>query len=219
MSGPGPQPPAELLEATLQAILFASGEPVVAAELAEAFEGWSAAEIADALERLGARHARRAEGLRVERVAGGFRLATDPRVGPWVRRFFRHQHRTRLSAAALETLAIVAYRQPITAPEIQAIRGVDPGAALRSLLDKRLIRIVGRKKVVGTPFLYGTTSRFLEHFGLDRLEDLPSLEELDELVGHLDALQDEALRRAETARMPAPEEDPEAAEPIGSDPR
>ncbi len=92
-------------------------------------------------------------------------MATQAEVGPWVRRFFQNRNRTRLTAAALETLAIVAYRQPITAPEIQAIRGKDSSAALKSLLEKKMTRILGKKKVVGNPLLYGTRKQFLLHFG------------------------------------------------------
>jgi segregation and condensation protein B len=132
----------------------------------------------------------------VEQVAGGFRLATKPAVGALVRPFFRQRNRTRLSPAALETLAIVAYRQPATVPEIQAIRGVDPTGALKNLLEKKLVRILGRKKVVGNPLLYGTTTQFLVHFGLNKLEDLPSIEEFDAFVGALE----------ETAVAAAPEE-------------
>ena len=101
------------------------------------------------------------------------------------RRFFRQRNRTRLSPPALETLAIVAYRQPVTSPEIQAIRGKDPSAALKGLLDRRLIRIMGKKKVVGNPLIYGSTKEFLVHFGLDTLKDLPSIEEFDAFVGAL----------------------------------
>jgi len=126
---------------------------------------------------------RRGAGLQIERVAGGFRVATRSEVGAWVRRFFRQRNRTRLSPAALETLAIVAYRQPITAPEIQAIRGVDPSASLKSLVEKKLVRILGKKKVVGHPLLYGTSRHFLVHFGLDRLQDLPPIDDFQELLG------------------------------------
>jgi segregation and condensation protein B len=116
-------------------------------------------------------------GLRLLRVAGGRRLATKSELGEWVRALFRSRNRRRLSTQALETLAIIAYRQPITTPEIQAIRGTDPSAVLEGLLEKRLIRILGRKKVVGRPVLYGTTREFLAHFGLDALDELPDLEE------------------------------------------
>ncbi len=104
-------------------------------------------------------------------------MNTPLEVGDSVRQFFRQRNRTRLSLPALETLAIVAYRQPITAPEIHAIRGKDPAAAIKGLLDKKLLRILGRKKVVGSPLLYGTPKQFLHHFGLNTIEDLPSIED------------------------------------------
>ena len=103
-----------------------------------------------------------------------------------MRQFFRQpESGPGFPPAALETLAIIAYRQPITVPEIQAMRGVDPSGSLKSLLEKSMVRILGRKKVVGNPLLYGTTKQFLVHFGLNRLEDLPSIEEFDEFLGAL----------------------------------
>jgi len=122
-------------------------------------------------------------------------LATRSQVGPWVRRFFRDRNRTRISAAALETLAVIAYKQPVTAPEIQAIRGKDPSASLKTLLEKKLVRILGKKKVIGRPLLYGTSRQFLVHFGLDKLDDLPAFEEFEQLVDSLEGFQ--ALADAE----------------------
>jgi segregation and condensation protein B len=180
--------PDDLLVAAVEAVLFAAGEPVHPKEIASAFEGESAVRIEEALETLRKRHADGAGGLQVERVAGAFRLATRQEVGAFVRGFFRHRNRTRLSPAALETLAIVAYRQPVTSPEIQAIRGVDPGAAVKNLLEKKMIRILGRKKVVGNPLLYGTSRQFLVHFGLNSLEDLPSIEDFEQFLGALDGI-------------------------------
>jgi segregation and condensation protein B len=177
---------AELVSA-VEAVLFAAGEPVGLADLASAFGTVDEAGLEAAVAALAREYEARGSGLVVEQVAGGYRLATRSEAGPWVRRFFRHQHRTRLSQAALETLAIVAYRQPVTAPEIQAIRGVDPGASLKSLLEKKLVRILGRKKVVGNPLLYGTSQTFLEHFGLNRLTDLPTLTDFDDVLASLDA--------------------------------
>ena len=104
-----------------------------------------------------------------------------------MREFIRQRNRARLTPAGLETLAIVAYRQPVTAPEIQAIRGKDSTASLKTLLDKKLLRILGKKKVVGRPLLYGTSKHFLVHFGLDSLGDLPSIEAFDEFVGALES--------------------------------
>ena len=174
------------LVAAVEAVLFAAGEPVQPKEIAAAFEGPGEDVVRAAIDLLAARCAAGPGGLVVEQVAGGYRLATKPAVGALVRQFFRQRNRTRLSPAALETLAIVAYRQPATVPEIQAIRGVDPTGALKNLLEKKLVRILGRKKVVGSPLLYGTTKQFLVHFGLNRLEDLPSIEEFDQFVGALD---------------------------------
>jgi len=180
-----PAAPASELVAAVEAVLFAAAEPVHPKEIAAAFEGVTEAEVAAAVDALRERYLDGPGGLTVEQVAGAFRLATKPEVGAVVRQFFRQRNRTRLSAAALETLAIVAYRQPITVPEIQAIRGVDPSGPLKSLLEKSMLRILGRKKVVGNPLLYGTTKQFLVHFGLNRLEDLPSIEEFDGLLGAL----------------------------------
>jgi segregation and condensation protein B len=152
-------------------------------DLCAAFGSVDAADIERAVDDLIARYRSEDNGLRVERVAGGLRLSTRPEVSPWVRQFFRQRNRTRLTPAALETLAIVAYRQPVTAPEVQAIRGVDPTASLKSLLERKLVRILGKKKVVGSPLLYGTSKQFLIHFGLDRLQDLPPVESFDDLLG------------------------------------
>jgi segregation and condensation protein B len=180
-----PGPPRELLQAALEAVLFAAGEPVKAAEVADAFGLSDETPVVEAFEHLSAEYESRPGGLVLERVAGGFRIATRSNVGAWVRQFFKQRNRARLTPAGLETLAIVAYRQPVTAPEVQAIRGVDPSGTLRSLLEKRMIRILGKKKVVGSPFLYGTTRDFLVHFGLDTLDELPSLEEFEEVLGGL----------------------------------
>ncbi len=119
-------------------------------------------------------------GIFVERVAGGFRLVTRAELNGYLRKFFEVTGRTRLSLAALETLAIVAYRQPITGPEIQSLRGVSSSGVLKTLLERRLVKISGRKKVVGKPFLYRTTREFLMHFGLESLEDLPPLEDFED---------------------------------------
>ncbi len=177
----------ELLVAAVEAVIFASGEPVDPREISSAFDQVDLDDVERAVETLAGRFEKTPDGgLRLERVAGGIRLATRPELGDWVRRFFRQRNRARLSPAALETLAIVAYRQPITAPEIQAIRGKDPGAALKGLLDKRMIRILGKKKVVGSPLLYSSSKQFLVHFGLNNLEDLPSIEDFDELIGGME---------------------------------
>lgn len=174
--------------------MFASGEPVQPKEIASALKGVAVPDVKAAIEELEVQYEKNEAGLRLEWVAGGVRLATRPEVAEWVRQFFRQRHRTRLSHAALETLAIVAYRQPVTAPEIQAIRGKDPQGPLKNLLEKKLLRILGKKKVVGNPLLYGTSKQFLVHFGLNSLADLPSMDEFDAFVGglaHIDVESDE----------------------------
>jgi segregation and condensation protein B len=199
----------ESLEPAIGAVIFASDEPVRPKEICRALGGAELADVEAAIERLERHFDENPLGLRLERIAGGFRFATRTDVGPWVRHFFRERNRKRLSLAATETLAIVAYRQPITSPEIQAIRGKDSGAALSGLLDKKLIRCLGRKKVIGSPLLYGTTREFLLHFGLDRLDDLPSIEEFDQFMDILDSQQASAF---DSEAADTPEESPDDAE-------
>jgi segregation and condensation protein B len=188
------------------AVIFASDEPVPPKEISTALGGVELERVEAAIRNLERDLEHSSLGLQLERVAGGVRIATRPEVGCWVRQFFRERNRTRLSLPALETLAIVAYRQPVTAPEIQAIRGKDPSAALKGLLDKKLVRCLGRKKVVGSPLLYGTTRDFLLHFGLDGLDDLPSIEDFDQF---LDVLQAQA---ALDLREPEPEREGSAGD-------
>jgi segregation and condensation protein B len=194
------------LAAVVGAILFASGEAVPPKEIAAAVKDVSVQDVRTAIETLEQQYSSNQAGLRLEWVAGGVRLCTRPEVADWVRQFFRQRHRTRLSPAALETLAIVAYRQPVTAPEIQAIRGKDPQGPLKNLLEKKLLKLLGKKKVVGNPLLYGTSKEFLVHFGLNTLSDLPSMEEFDRFVGGLENV-DIALDEGESAN-----DEPQAAD-------
>jgi segregation and condensation protein B len=173
------------LFAIVEALLFAAEEPLTLQDLEELFPKAGTERLQEALEAV-TRHCDSEErGLQVMQVAGGFKLMTRPDLGEWVRALFRARNRRRLSGAALETLAIVAYRQPITTPEIQSLRGADPGGVLQTLLDRKLLRVVGRKKVVGKPLLYGTTPEFLTHFGLNTLADLPTLEEFGAVAASL----------------------------------
>ncbi|HEV8268480.1 MAG TPA: SMC-Scp complex subunit ScpB [Thermoanaerobaculia bacterium] len=176
-----PPPPADALPA-IEALLFASGKPVSLEGLAEAselsLEAVSAAvdELEKSLE--GERH-----GIRLDRVAGGVRLVTRAEHDYAVRRLLGLDGKNKLSIAALETLAIVAYRQPVTAPEVAELRGVSSASSIRTLLDRKLITTAGRKEVVGTPFLYKTTKEFLVHFGLSEISEMPKPEELEALYG------------------------------------
>lgn len=171
------------MEAAFEAILFVSSEPVPRAKLLEMFDEGEREQAAEALEAVLARFGGDGRGVMVEEVAGGVRVATRPEMAGWLRRFFDVSGGTKLSMAALETLAIIAYRQPITGPEIQELRSVNPAGVIKTLLERRMVRITGRKEVVGKPFLYGTTREFLVHFGLNSLRDLPPLEEFEETFG------------------------------------
>jgi segregation and condensation protein B len=172
------------MEAALEAILFVVSEPVPRSKLLELFDEEERPLAEEALAAVLARYAAgEARGVMAEEVAGGVRLVTRPEMVGWLRRFFDASASNKLSMAALETLAIIAYRQPVTAPEIQELRSVNPTGVLKTLLERRLVRIAGRKEVVGKPFLYTTTREFLVHFGLNHLRDLPPLEEFEETFG------------------------------------
>jgi len=167
------------LAAVLESMLLASGAPVPLARLTEALDGPERRDVVAALRRLGDTCERDGRGVRLVYVAGGYQLRSAPEHGHWVRRLLGGRP-PRLSRPMLETLAIVAYRQPCTRPEIEAIRGVDADAVLATLLERRLVRIQGRKEGPGRPILYGTTKEFLEVFGLPDLNALPALGELGE---------------------------------------
>lgn len=170
------------LKAIIEALIFASPEPVTLKGLAKLLEGENAEAIAAAIDALKSDY-ERPGGLQFVEVAGGFQIVTRPELHEWVRRLF-HEHTTKkLSVSALETLAVIAYKQPITAPEITEIRGVNAAGVVSTLMERKLIKIVGRKQVVGRPFLYGTTRDFLERFGLNDLSDLPKVEDMSELLG------------------------------------
>ena len=171
------------LRSALEAILFASNEPVTLEELVDAFHGESREAILAQLDEIKKTVDTNIGGFTLEQTAGGWRLATRPEHDGTLKKFFTRKGENRLSIAALETLAIVAYRQPVTAPEVSDIRGVNSSAVLHTLLERRMIRIAGRKNVVGSPFLYRTTREFLIHFGLNDSRDLPRLEEFGDLIG------------------------------------
>lgn len=166
------------LKGILEALIFCSESPLSLERMVSLVEGADRREVKRAVEELVLEYRDRQGGLEIVEVAGGFQVRTRPELAPWVAKL-RQQKPARLSRAALEALAIVAYRQPVTRAEIEAIRGVDCAAAIGSLLEKKLIRIVGRKEVPGRPILYGTTQEFLELFGLKNLKSLPTLREIE----------------------------------------
>jgi segregation and condensation protein B len=179
-SSDDPLPPAEgsRLESILESLLFAADRPLLLTDLKRLLGDRDGKRINAALERLRERHVD--SGVQLVSVAGGWQLRTHPGNGAWVAKLVAGRP-PRLSRAMMETLSIVAYRQPITRPEIDEIRGVDCGPVLRTLLDRALIRVIGKKEEVGRPILYGTTPEFLKTFSLRDLTDLPTLREFHEL--------------------------------------
>ena len=170
------------LKPIIEALIYVSEEPITLKQLAAILEGESADDIQDAAEQLSAEFNSRGGGLEVRQLAGGYRITTRPELSEYVRRYLKSQPSARLSLAALETLAVIAYKQPITIPEILEIRGVTSTSAIKTLLDRRLIVARGHKPVVGRPMLYGTSKEFLIHFGLNDLSELPNLEDFEDLM-------------------------------------
>ncbi len=178
----------------LEALLYAAEEPVPLDEVVEVIvsvateqdRSWARAATQELVSRasimLSDRLLQSGSSLQIMEVAGGLRLATRPKYDAWIRALRQVEKPSRLSVPALETLSVIAYRQPVTAAEIAGVRGVDPATSLRTLRDQGMIRITGRKRAVGRPFTYGTTRQFLEIFGLRDLDELPDPEEFEELL-------------------------------------
>jgi segregation and condensation protein B len=165
------------LDGIVESLLFAAGSPLSLKRMVDVLQGATSKEVRAAVERLMARYNRPGRGITLQAVAGGFQLRSAPVNADWVRALLRERP-ARLGRAALETLAVVAYKQPVTRAEIEAVRGVDCDSAITTLLARRLIKIAGRKEAVGRPLMYGTTPEFLEVFGLNDLGQLPALKEI-----------------------------------------
>ena len=170
------------LKAIVEALIFASPEPITLKVLAKLLDSEPKEDIVAAIEALRAEYTRPG-GLQMVEVAGGYQIVTRPELNEWVRRLFHERTTQKLSVASLETLAVIAYKQPVTGPEIAEIRGVNTAGVVGTLIERKLVKIVGRKPVVGRPFLYGTTREFLTRFGLNDLSDLPKVEDMSELLG------------------------------------
>ncbi len=171
------------LSALLEAIIYLADEPVRLEQIQKALPEYSRQVVTDELHAIVERFQTRNHGIEVREVAGGYRFSTKPEHHEVLKKFARSLvPPTRLSMAALETLAVIAYRQPITVPEIQEVRGVHAAGVIKTLLDRKLVTAAGRKDVVGRPILYKTTRNFLIHFGLKSLDELPSMEEFEDLI-------------------------------------
>jgi segregation and condensation protein B len=196
------------LKAILEAILFVSPEPVPVARLMSIVGTVSKAEVVQALGILTHDLDQQGRGIQLVQVAGGYRLVTKQEYGPWLKRMDKAKVAQKLSRSALESLAIIAYKQPLVRSEIEEIRGVETSGVLRTLCERKLVRIVGRKDVPGRPIMYGTTKFFLEHFGLQDLSQLPPLREFKELGESEQSLlpiEEESLEVVETSETPSSE--------------
>lgn len=164
-------------KAILESLLFVAGEPVSASALAKSTD-IPEKEVSALLQELAGEYSRRSSGLMIRQIEESFQLITHPETGQWVKRFKNVHVSNKLSQPALETLAIIAYKQPITRVEIDQLRGVNSDGAVKTLLEKRLIKIVGKKEAPGRPFLYATTKDFLQYFGLSSLSELPPIPDI-----------------------------------------
>jgi segregation and condensation protein B len=200
--------PSAELKAILEALIFASPEPLTPKAMCKLLEAETKEDVLAALAELKEDY-KRPGGLQLAEVAGGYQIVTRSDLHEWVRQLFHERTTQRLTVQALETLAVIAYRQPITALEITEVRGVNTSGVLNTLLERHLIKIVGRKQVVGRPFMYSTTKEFLIRFGLNELGDLPKVEDMAEALG----IETPLLVEQTPSEDALPLEEPEASEP------
>ncbi len=172
----------EELKPAIESLLFVADEPLPFKQLCKVMGDVSETDVLAALNELAADYESRNSGLEVREIAGGWRISTRPQNHEFIRKYLKSRPSARLSLPALETLAVIAYKQPITIPEILEIRGVSSSSAIKTLLEKRLIVTKGRKETVGRPMLYGTSKEFLIQFGLKDLTELPSIEDFEDLI-------------------------------------
>ena len=199
------------LKAIVEALIFASPEPLTRKAIDKLLMSEPREDVDAAIEQL-KRDYDRPGGLQLVEVAGGYQIVTRPDLHEWVRRLFHERTTQKLTVQGLETLAVIAYKQPITALEVTEIRGVNTSGVLNTLLERHLIKIVGRKKVVGRPFLYATTKEFLIRFGLNDLGDLPKVEDMAEALGIETPLLVERSPNEESLPLEEPDEEESPAD-------
>ncbi|MBF0569389.1 MAG: SMC-Scp complex subunit ScpB [Candidatus Omnitrophica bacterium] len=194
------------LKGAVEALLFVSEKPVTLDQLKDAVGAAHVADVRTAVQTLMAEYAQVSRGIAIIEIANGFQMLSSPAYAAYIREFYKTRHKEKLSRPALETLAIIAYKQPVSRTDVELIRGVNSDGVVMHLLNKGLIKITGRKEVPGRPYVYGTTQQFLEYFGLRSLEDLPKLEEFPMLMAKTNEV-------APTANSdPAVTEEPPVAE-------
>ena len=202
----------------LEGLLLASAEPVTARRLSSIVPESNTGEVRERITELNQSYKADDRGFRIEEVGGGYQLRTLPDLAPYLQAL-RPSPPLRMSRASLETLAIVAYQQPLTRGEIEQVRSVDVGAVLRSLLERRLVRVAGHREVPGRPMLYATTPRFLEVFGLDSLSELPTLRDVEEILHEYAAgSTEEGAEAPDPAMLAAAFAQADAEPPPGSKP-
>ena len=179
----------------IEGILFTAGKPVTLADLKRALSSFGQVKIEKLLRDLQTEYEREGRSFRISEIAGGFECSTNPKYAPWILKLELQRKARQATQSALETLAILAYKQPITRAEVEDLRGVDVSGVLTTLLERGLVKIVGKKEVPGRPFLYGTTDKFLEHFGLKSITDLPDISEIKLLIEN--SIKKEELLRTE----------------------
>jgi segregation and condensation protein B len=170
------------LKSAIEALIFASDKPVTIEQIKKILGVSEGASLRKVIEELKAEYETQNRGLRIIEIAGGFQMIAAIAFSPFLKKLFKYRFNDKLSKPALESLAIIAYKQPLTKAEIESLRNVNVDGVMKSLLDKNLIRICGRKKVPGRPFVFGTTRQFLEHFGLNSLEELPKMDEFSAMA-------------------------------------
>lgn len=200
----------ERAKRVLEALLFASSKPIMIPEIRKVMKSLSAKDIENLVAQLKEEYTRDNRSFEVLEVAGGFEIATRKEYAPWIFKIEMQKKAKQVTQSALETLSILAYKQPITRAEIEELRGVDASGVVNTLIERNLIKIVGKKEVPGRPFLYGTTEKFLEHFGLKSLQDLPNIDEIRNLV-EKSVKRDELLGRTNIVDVPQ-DEQPAAGE-------
>ncbi|MFH0876618.1 MAG: SMC-Scp complex subunit ScpB [Candidatus Omnitrophota bacterium] len=195
----------EQIKSALESLIFISDKPMLLDDLKQIFTGVDASGLRGLLEELKKEYEEKLSGIRLMEIAGGFQMVTARENAGLIKQFYKLKHTEKLTGPSLETLAIIAYKQPVTRVDIETIRGVNVDGVVRSLLEKNLIRIVGRKEVIGRPFVYGTSRIFLDYFGLRSLDELPKIEEF----ARKEAILDMKLASGEAAITPLTQEEQE----------
>jgi segregation and condensation protein B len=178
------------LKSAIEALIFASEKPITAEQIKKVLGDLDASSINKIITELKNDYVSQNRGIRVVEIAGGYQMITCSSFAPFLKKLFKNRYSDKLSKPALESLAIIAYKQPLTKSEIESLRNVNVDGVMKSLLEKNLIRVCGRKKIPGRPFVFGTTREFLEHFGLKSLQDLPKMEDFTVLAQEKEAQTD-----------------------------